>query len=181
MSSRTRTDCSFVLQIRIQKWIQSSPAYFPATARIRGARVSRLCLFPRDTSRRDNGSFPFLGDDDGETIVVNGNPFGDVNAKFPIQPRSRALIIKSRVQLLQLQQSRRTSECADGESHAVRSFARRCLFPSIFFFRPLQGFVASHSSISLSRKPISWYLNYARFRARDWRGERDEERKRCAA
>lgn len=30
------------------------------------------------------------------------------------------------------------------------------------FFKPLQGFVASHSSISLSRKPISWYLNYAR-------------------
>lgn len=59
-----------------------APAYFPATERIRGPRVNRLCLFPRDTSRRDNGSFPFL-DDDGETAVVNGNPFGDVNAKFP--------------------------------------------------------------------------------------------------
>jgi len=60
---------------------------FPAAARIRRSRVSRLCLFPRDMSRRDNGSFPFLGDD-GEATVVNGNPFGDVNAKFPIQPRS---------------------------------------------------------------------------------------------
>lgn len=49
------------------------------------------------------------------------------------------------------------------------------------FFEPLQGFVASHSSISLSRKPISWYLNYARFRAWDWRTERDEERKRWIA
>lgn len=83
--ARGRTDCSFVLQIRIQKWIQSLPAYFPATARIRGPSVSRLCLFPRDTSQRDNGSFPFLGDVD-ETTAMNGNPFGDVNVKFSIQP-----------------------------------------------------------------------------------------------
>lgn len=57
----SRADCSFVLRIRIQKWIQSPPAYFPVDARIRGPpRHPRLCLFPRDTSRRDNGSFPFL-------------------------------------------------------------------------------------------------------------------------
>lgn len=92
--ARARAGSSFVLQIRIQKWIQSSLAYFPAIARIRGPTVSRLCLFPRDMSRRDNGSFPFLGDV-GETAAVNGNPFGDVNAKSSIQPQPRALIIKS--------------------------------------------------------------------------------------
>lgn len=154
--------------------------FFPATARAnpRGPRVSRLCLFLRDTSRQDNGTFPLLGGD-GET-AVNGNPFGDVNAKFSIQPRSRTLIIKSRVQLLQLLQlPRRVSARTDGESSRVFVRVKVCLsrsppplsLSSLFltlslflspFFKPLQGFVASHSSISLSRKPISWYLNYAR-------------------
>lgn len=98
----------------------------------RGPRVSRL--FPRDTSRRDNGTFPLLGGD-GET-AVNGNPFGDVNAKFSIQPRSRALIIKSRVQLLQLLQlPRRVSARTDGESGRVfvRAKVRLSLYLSFSF------------------------------------------------
>lgn len=80
-------------------------------------------------SRRDNGSFPFLGDV-GETAAMNGNPFGDVNAKSSIQPQPRALIIKSRVQLLQLQlPPRRVSECVSrvctrGKGIALSSFFR---------------------------------------------------------
>lgn len=142
----------------------------------RGSRVSRLCLFPRDTSRRDNGSFPFL-DDDGETTVVNGNPFGDVNAKFPHSAAAPCLNNKEPGVAAAITATAATSKCASGESRRVFVHAKAHLFP-LFFSKPLQGslFVASHSSISLSRKPISWYLNYARFRARNWRGERDEER-----
>lgn len=70
--------------------------------------------------------------DVGETTAVNGNPFGDVSAKFSIQPQPCALIIKSRVQLLQLQQlPRRVSTWM--VSHAVCLHARRHL--SFSFFR----------------------------------------------
>lgn len=60
--------------------------------------------------------------------------------------------------------------------------------PLVFFARG-PGRRASHSSISASRKPISWYLNYARFRTHRshspvaWWGterrERETKKARC--
>lgn len=126
--SYLRAGCSFVLQIRIQKWIQSLPRVLSGhRANPRARRQPRLCLFPRDMSQRDNGSFPFLGDV-GETTAVNGNPFGDVNAKFSIQPQPRALIIKS-CSYCNYSYRRATSKCVCLYARRHRSFF---FFPNLF-------------------------------------------------
>lgn len=52
---------------------------------------------------------------------------------------------------------------AHTHTHTLFSSLSSFLVFFLFFFIPCKP-VASHSSISLSRKPISWYLNYARAR-----------------
>jgi len=68
---------------------------------------------------------------------VNGNPFGDVNAKFPIQPRPRALIIKSPSAATAITATAATSKCTDGESR--RAFVSREGTSLSLFFQASSG------------------------------------------
>lgn len=114
-----------------------SRTFWPPSESAGRSRVSRLCLFPRDTSRRDNGSFPFL-DDDGETTVVNGNPFGDVNAKFPHSAAAPCLNNKEPGVAAAITATAATSKCASGESRRVFVHAKAHLFP-LFFSQASSG------------------------------------------
>lgn len=75
--------CSFVLQIRIQKWIQLARVLSGRSAYPGVPRQPTLSFSARHVNGGTMGPFSFfLAATAGET-AVNGNPFGDVSAKFP--------------------------------------------------------------------------------------------------
>lgn len=120
----------------------SSRTFRPPRANPR-APLSAGSVFFRET--RHGGtidSFRFSGDDGGTTIAaVNGNPFGDVHAKFSHSTAvlSRTLIIRnpSRAAILQLLQlPRRVSARGLCES---RRCSRKDTSLSLFFFQASSG------------------------------------------